>query len=101
MRLIDADALAKAILDGRTIVKDADNTHYMGLHMGDVLRVIETQPTVKAEQKKGEWQEHYVEGTDLWDRRRFYCSACGDWQTYGMPAYCPSCGAYMRGGNDE
>ena len=28
-------------------------------------------------------------------RRRFYCSACGDWQSYGKTTYCPYCGARM------
>ena len=27
-----------------------------------------------------------------WDRRRFYCPHCGDWQTYGQTPYCPYCG---------
>ena len=26
---------------------------------------------------------------------RFYCSKCGDWNTYGMTNYCPNCGAKM------
>lgn len=45
----------------------------------------------------GEWECRYVED-DLnpWSRKRFYCTACGDWNTYGKSAYCPHCGAYMR-----
>ena len=27
---------------------------------------------------------------------RFYCSKCGDWNTYGMTNYCPNCGAKME-----
>ena len=27
--------------------------------------------------------------------RRWYCSVCGEWQTYGQSAYCPNCGADM------
>ena len=27
---------------------------------------------------------------------RFYCSKCGDWNTYGMTNYCQNCGAKME-----
>ena len=33
--------------------------------------------------------------TRSWDMVRFYCSACGDWNTYGKTKYCPECGAKM------
>lgn len=41
-------------------------------------------------------------GTAKWtaksnvDDERFYCSKCGDWNTYGMTNYCPNCGAKME-----
>lgn len=44
----------------------------------------------------GEWEERVVEEADGWSRRRFYCSACGDWQTYGKPPRCCYCGAHMK-----
>ena len=44
----------------------------------------------------GEWEERVVEEADAWSRRRFFCSACGDWQTYGKPPRCPHCGAHMK-----
>ena len=34
-------------------------------------------------------------------RRRFYCSECGEWQSYGETAYCPHCGAKMDKEADE
>lgn len=33
-------------------------------------------------------------------KRRFYCSECGEWQTYGMTSYCPFCGKPMRNGDE-
>lgn len=27
--------------------------------------------------------------------KRFYCSACGEWQCYGTTEYCMHCGAKM------
>lgn len=44
---------------------------------------------------QGEWEERFVECDIPFFRRRFYCSNCGDWNTYGMTRYCPECGARM------
>ena len=46
--------------------------------------------------EKGEWEERYIEDSDIFFRRRFYCSECGNWNTYGMPPYCPYCGVRMK-----
>ena len=54
---------------------------------------LDEQPTIEPQQ--GEWEERFVEFGNLFSRRRFYCSNCGDWQTYGMTRYCPECGAKM------
>lgn len=62
---------------------------------------VKSVSSAQLEQRTGTWEERRVEGTDIWDRRRFYCSACGDWQTYGTPAFCPNCGADMRGDRHE
>lgn len=46
---------------------------------------------------EGEWEERYIEDDDcVWTRRRFYCSVCGNWNTYGKTDYCPKCGAKMK-----
>ncbi|MBO7668974.1 MAG: hypothetical protein J6S60_00155 [Oscillospiraceae bacterium] len=51
---------------------------------------------------RGTWEEKIVEDSDPMFRRRFYCSACGSWTSYGKTLYCPDCGADMRGDdNDE
>lgn len=49
------------------------------------------------QKKRGSWEEKIVEDTDPLFRRRFYCSACGSWTSYGKTLYCPDCGADMRG----
>lgn len=51
-----------------------------------------------ADRPQGEWEERPSE--DWISIRRWYCSECGEWQTYGMTNYCPNCGADMRGDND-
>ena len=49
----------------------------------------------KLENRTGVWQEMIVESESAFFRRKFVCSACGDWNTYGRSRYCPDCGARM------
>ena len=60
---------------------------------GQAVDALSEQPTI--DPPKGEWEERFVECDNPFFRRRFYCSACGDWNTYGMTRYCPDCGAKM------
>ena len=46
---------------------------------------------------RGYWTVDEDRENRRWDWRRFYCSACGRWQTYGTTRYCMHCGAEMRG----
>ena len=44
----------------------------------------------------GTWEEKYISDDDcIWTRRRFYCSSCVKWNTYGKTDFCPHCGAKM------
>lgn len=46
---------------------------------------------------RGKWiRKFYPEHGDGIVERRFYCSACGRWNTYGRPDFCMNCGADMR-----
>ena len=36
-----------------------------------------------------------IDESRRWDRKRFYCSECGEWQTYGETKFCPNCGMPM------
>lgn len=45
-------------------------------------------------EKMGHWKLD-IDYSRGWDWRRFYCSECGDWNTYGEPKYCPKCGTHM------
>ena len=42
----------------------------------------------------------WIAKSDVNDKR-FYCSVCGDWQTYGKTKFCMNCGADMRGGETD
>ena len=44
----------------------------------------------------GEWKERVVKEVDAWSRRQYYCSACGNRQTYGKTPRCCFCGAHMK-----
>ena len=44
----------------------------------------------------GEWKEVYDENEDRYFKIKFYCSACGNWQTYGKTNFCMNCGAKME-----
>ena len=60
-------------------------------------KFIDRNEAIKAleNQKHGYWTERYVADAPVFFRKRWYCSNCGDWNTYGMPDYCPDCGAKM------
>lgn len=48
------------------------------------------------EEKSGTWTEIRDKDENPFFRRKFYCSCCGNWNTYGMSKYCPNCGAKMK-----
>jgi len=49
--------------------------------------------------KLGLWDFRIVDddtiGHNGFFRKRFYCPACGVWQTYGATKFCPNCGHNM------
>ncbi|MBR2681630.1 MAG: hypothetical protein IKE23_12965 [Exiguobacterium sp.] len=55
-----------------------------------VMGAPEVAPTVR-----GKWIYKIVDDGDLFFRRRWYCSACGQWTSYGAPDFCMHCGAKM------
>lgn len=71
-----------------------------------VIRRIYAIPAADVvEVRHGRWDERIVDNDEFdkygFFRRRFYCSACGDWNTHGASKYCPHCGARMDGGADK
>lgn len=85
MRPIDADAIKLP----KGFFESVDN-------VPKFYEWLNTLPTI--DHPQGEWEERIVEDAELWFRRRFYCSNCGGWNTYGMTRYCPDCGAQMKVG---
>ena len=72
---------------------------------GRARKIIEDFPaTDVVEVMHGRWEERIVD--DPLDpygffKRRWYCSSCGRYQTYGTTAFCPKCGAKMDGGVND
>ena len=85
MRLVDADKLKERFIGEF----GADN-----LLLNAILKFIDDEDAVEPV-PQGEWEERIVECDNPFFRRRFYCSACGDWNTCGMTRYCSNCGAKM------
>lgn len=55
----------------------------------------------KASIPKGHWILKHIETTPQFVEEWFYCSECGKRQIYGMPSYCPNCGADMGRTKDD
>ena len=89
MRLIDADAL---------------QSEYMRYHDGKRIVLVDVAPTIE-ERKKGKWNTYY-HGVNENPSFTYSCNQCGYSAPYGLYggkysqkewAYCPNCGADMRG----
>ena len=85
-----------------TVKKWADGYSYVEIKTENALEDIKGIPPADvAPVKHGHWTERVGEVPDdpyYIFRKRFYCSVCGDWQTYGKTEYCPFCGASMEKG---
>ena len=68
--------------------------HYNGVRYTTKIEALEY--AIKSLSRVGYWEEKYLKDEPPLFRRRFYCSACGNWNTYGKPKYCPDCGARME-----
>lgn len=89
MRLIDADALKERKFP------NGESDYATGWNDA-VDAIMENSPTIDAAPiRRGTWTEEYDPNADLFFRRRWRCSACNGWNTYGTPNYCPDCGAEM------
>ena len=60
----------------------------------DVIDAENCDKIIKMLETSGHWIIDIDESRG-WDRKRFYCSECGDWQTYGETKFCPNCGMPM------
>lgn len=69
---------------------DTPITNYRDILLGSLDMAIKA---LENDRPQGEWiSEDLAEFP-----RKYTCSACGDWQTYGRLKFCPNCGAKMGG----
>lgn len=78
-RLIDADALWMDIIHSMDVCDD-------------ILEIIERQPTIEPERKKGKWQRIVV---NKYASYLYKCDKCGE-RSFRDSNFCPNCGADMR-----
>ena len=80
-------------IDANALMRDIEQYH---LSDGMFQHWVEVQPTIDAvPERTGVWSEEYDPNDDPFFRRKFRCSACNGWNTYGFTRYCPECGAKM------
>ncbi len=106
MRAIDADAFAEFLKDEVKRQK-FENTKIDGLSVADVIEAVISElegtsldgfknaPTIEPERKKGRWI-HHEHGLFVGVK----CSECGELNEL-YTKYCPNCGSYNRGEEDE
>lgn len=76
----------------RGVVERQNYGHYLG----EIKVIPEDREEAKAQLPKlGEWVDRYDEDDKPFFKRKYVCSACGGWNTYGKSKYCPNCGAKM------
>lgn len=99
MRLIDADAVKHSIWREwlcSITTKEKELCNILEKIIDRCCEHIDAAPTVEAVPvRHGHWIEKIDAEAKDSTRRRFYCSVCGKWQTYGRTNYCPNCGAKM------
>ena len=102
MRVIDADALMDILADRLIKVSEryGVNSGVAGAVSG-AMRLVEVQPTIELEQKKGKWLDPSREGIVSFSSAYAECSECGKKIYFGrMINFCPNCGSY-NGGEQE
>ena len=94
MRALDADALKKAFEDRR-----GTNIHY-----NDVIKLIDSTPTVESERPRGGWNILQKDDTGVHEIECPFCkySKGGRFASvrvtfHELPPFCEACGAAMRG----
>lgn len=106
MRIIDADALRKSVLDLPNCYNGFSDTYDKAC----IIDLIDEQPTIE-ERKKGKWIDDNEKPVGWYKVDKSCpvgwckCSECGEW-LIGSDEYlvkgnfCPHCGADMRGDGD-
>lgn len=77
------------------ILKDMTNDyHTHGVRYTTKIEALEC--AINTLENEGHWEEKHIKNAPMFLKQRWYCTACGEWQTHGKTRYCPNCGAEME-----
>ena len=85
------DRISRAELFDRLATITAEDANDMKAQIYAVIQEMQPAPTAR-----GSWEARPAPNDLPTSTTRYYCSACGMWNTYGKSAFCPRCGADMR-----
>lgn len=100
MRLIDAHELKLAIVEAGQRSRRYKLGEIWELDRDEIWNVIDEQPTVEPERKRGKWIEHPGGKFVGFPCMHYECSECRAYEPI-KTNYCPNCGASMEEGEAE
>ena len=94
------------IFYGRTIrnndIISSDTDKQILSKANEILMSLIDNSAEREEKPNGEWiTKIFPNDESPLFRNRYYCSVCGEWQTYGKPKFCMNCGSRMKGGEAD
>ena len=102
---ISREAAIKALGDKPEVWNDTPEEYaYRFQYFIDLDAIKNVPPADVRPVVRGKWEKRIVEDeNDPYGlfRKRFYCSSCGEWQTYGMTNFCPACGSRNSEESDD
>ena len=96
--LISRQAAINAICEHGT---DLERRGITGLSVANHKQItVDLLEKLPSAERTGRWTHVYDESAKLFFGDKWVCSACGNSNIYGIPDFCPYCGADMRGEED-
>lgn len=86
------DCISRTELFDRLATITAEDANDMKAKIYAVIQEMQPVPALR----RGSWEARPAPDDLPTSTTRYYCSACGMWNTYGKSAFCPRCGADMR-----
>lgn len=107
MAINDINCTARTIdiFYGTVIDKDisrTDTDKQILSKVNEILMSLIDNSAEREEKPNGEWiTKIFPNDESPLFRNRYYCSVCGEWQTYGKPKFCMNCGSRMKEGEAD
>lgn len=92
------DRISRCELFNRLATITGEDANDMKAKIYAVIQEMDPVPAAR----QGSWEVRPAPEDDrVLGRKRYYCSECGGWNTYGESDFCPRCGADMRSGSRQ